>query len=262
MISYRGRHAQLYDLFYRDKNYVAEAAFVHGCIRRFLDLPGRHLVDLACGTGRHAVAFHRLGYAVTGVDHSESMLEVARENARREEAAVSFRHGDLRDLGPLGGPWDVATCLFDSIGYVRTNEALEAVFQGIREAVQLGGLLILEYWHAGAMLRSYDPVRVRRWEDPTGAVLRISETSLDCAHQTATVKYNVYEHRADGTYTHFEESQSNRFFLVQEMHLWLSANGFIPLACFDGFTERPVSQDTWHVVAVAKRSLGARTGKP
>jgi SAM-dependent methyltransferase len=259
MSSYQGRHAELYDLLYEAKDYEAEAQFLHQCLLRFSSGASRRVVDLACGTGRHAIALERLGHELAGVDSSDSMLRVAGVNAAAAKARVQFLAGDLRSLDVAGAPFDAATCLFDSIGYLGTNEALEQALRGIHSSVRPGGLFILEFWHAAAMLRSHDPVRVRRWQRPEGEVLRIAETQLDCERQLASVTYSIYEHRKDGTFTSFQETQTNRYFLVQEMAHWLTATGFSPLAFHDGYSfEGRVTAETWHVLAVARREVGAR----
>ena len=259
MASYAGRHADLYDIFYGEKDYAGEARFVHDCLARFATGSSRRVVDLACGTGRHAIALEQLQHELLGVDSSESMLRVARKNAAAAGARVDFLEGDLRTLDIAGAPFDAAACLFDSIGYVATNEALKQTFRGIHRTVRPGGLLVFEFWHAAAMLRAHDPVRVRRWQLPDREVLRISETRLDCAQQLARVAYSVYQHRNDGTFDFFEETQTNRYFLVQEMAHWLSATGFAPLAFFDGYSfAGQVTASTWHVVAVARREAGER----
>ena len=80
MNSYTGLHARVYDEIYAEKPYVDEARFVH----ELAGAPGGKLLDVACGTGRHAVAFADLGYEVTGVDINEELLAAA---ARRRGAA-------------------------------------------------------------------------------------------------------------------------------------------------------------------------------
>jgi SAM-dependent methyltransferase len=258
VISYEGRHAELYDLFYAEKDYGGEAAFVHACLERHAAGPARRVLELACGTGRHALALERLGHEVVALDHSEAMLRVARARAAQAASRVEFREGDLRALDPPGAPFDAAVCLFDSLGYVATNEGVAAALRGVHRAVRPGGLFVFEFWHAAAMLRGYDPVRVRRWTVPDGEVLRISETRLECERQLAHVSYSVYEHRRDGTYAALRETQTNRYFLVQEMARWLETAGFAPLAWHDGFSASgPVTEATWHVVAVARREGAA-----
>jgi SAM-dependent methyltransferase len=255
MSSYIGRHADLYDLFYADKPYAQEAAFVHQCLQRYTDGPSQHILELACGTGSHALALEKLGYDITAIDYSEDMLNWARRKAAAANAHIQFYQQDMRALDVAGRPFDAVICLFDSIGYVGTNEALLQVLAGVHRHLRPEGLFVFDLWYAGAMLKRYDPVRVRRWSVPEGEVLRISETTLDHVRQFAHVMYTVYELRRDGTYSSFQETQTNRYFLVQEMAGLLAASGFIPVKWFSGFTEdNSISEATWHVVAVACRS--------
>lgn len=257
MSSYLGRHAELYDLFYADKPYEREAAFVDERLRAHAApgaAPARRILELACGTGRHALLLEGLGYEVTAIDHSADMLAVARHRAAEAGSRADFRLGDLRGLAVPGAPFDAAVCLFDALGYVATNDALLAALRGVRRHLRPDGLFVFEFWHAAAMLRSYDPVRVRRFAPPGGGeVVRISETRLDVARQLGHVAYTVIELRADGAWRKTEETQTNRYFLVQEMAGWLASGGFEPVSFCDGFRAAgAITSDTWHVVAVAR----------
>jgi SAM-dependent methyltransferase len=253
MSSYIGRHAMLYDLFYGDKPYAQEAEFVHLCIQRYRDGNTKRLLELACGTGNHALALEKYGYTITATDYSPDMLELAQGKAKKMDSHVDFRWQDMRSLELTDHSFDVVICLFDSIGYVATNEALMKVLRGIHRCLRPGGLFIFEFWHAAAMLKGYDPLRIRRWRVPDGEVLRISETVLDPAKQLASVAYTIYELKTDGRYSCLNETQTNRFFLVQEMAGWLLASGFIAVNWFAGFTNiEHITEVTWHVVAVAR----------
>lgn len=259
MISYAGRHAELYDLFYSDKPYAAEAAFVDGCLREFSDGPRSRLLDVACGTGRHSFEFERLGYQVLGVDYSPDMLERGRQNAQARGSSVKFRLADMRELSLGEDSYDAVSCLFDSIGFARTTGGVLSALRGMHLHLRPGGLLVFEFWHGPAFLRHFDPVRVRRWRRPHGEVLRISETSIDFPSQLANVRYSVYELDHDHTYHAFQESQTNRFFHVAEMSAYLAQAEFSPLKWFAGCSrDENISDQTWHVVAVARKSVRAR----
>jgi SAM-dependent methyltransferase len=254
MSSYIGRHAELYDIFYADKPYEEEAAFVHQCLQQYRGGTTRSLLELACGTGSHALALEKLGYQIVATDYSEDMLARARHKAAELGSSVDFRWQDMRALDVRERPFDAVICLFDSIGYVETNEAIMRVLKGVHRHLCPDGLFIFEFWHAGAMLRRCDPVRVREWAMPEGKFIRISQTELDCAKQTAAVRYSVYELRNDGTYDGFEETQVNRYFLIQEMAALLSSCDFTPLKWFSGFSDNEeIDENTWHVLAVAGR---------
>lgn len=254
---YIGRHAELYDLFYANKPYAEEAQFVHECIQRYIQGSAHRLLDLACGTGSHAFEFERFDYQVIATDYSTDMLKRARRKARVNGSQIEFLQQDMCKLNVPEQPFDVVTCLFDSIGYVVTNENILLVLKGIHSHLRSGGVFIFEFWHAPAMLKHYEPVRIKRWKLSDKEIMRISETELDYANQQARVTYTVYEFLAAGTYKAFSETQVNRYFLLQEMKGWLSAAGLQMIKAFAGFkNDENISDSTWHVVAVARPIVG------
>nr|HMS57161.1 methyltransferase domain-containing protein [Fimbriimonadaceae bacterium] len=76
--SFFDSHAPHYEENVFTKNTRFEVDFL---VELFDLLPGSHLLDMGCGTGRHAIEFAKRGFKVTGVDLSEGMLAVARKNA-------------------------------------------------------------------------------------------------------------------------------------------------------------------------------------
>jgi SAM-dependent methyltransferase len=254
LTSYLGRHAELYDLFYADKPYAAEAAFVEECLTKYSVGPATRLLEIACGTGTHAFHLEKYGHQITASDYSEGMLLRAKQKAAEKLSKVEFQLQDMTQLEVSGRPFDAAYCLFDAIGYVQTNPALSNVLDGVHKHLRADGLFVFEFWHAAAMLRHYDPIRVKKWETDDSTVLRISETSLDVANQLSRVTYSIYELSNNGTYSALTETQVNRYFLLQEMRQWLTSSGFTPVKWFAGFTDdEAITDETWHIVAVARR---------
>jgi SAM-dependent methyltransferase len=155
--SYTGLHAATYDAVYADKPYAEEARFVH----ELVGTRGGRLLDVACGTGRHASAFAGLGYDVTAVDLNKELLEIGR-TARG--ADVRFLGGDMRDLSVEGGPFDVVTCLFDSLGYAGDNDGVVATLRSLGRHAGSGGVVVCEFLHAAAI------AALRRERDPRQAL--------------------------------------------------------------------------------------------
>ena len=58
----------------------------------------KRILDVGCGTGRHALSLARRGYEVVGVDLSEGLLARACQKARLESLDVSFVRCDARAL--------------------------------------------------------------------------------------------------------------------------------------------------------------------
>lgn len=76
--------------------------------------PGDHVVDVACGSGRHALPLAARGVRVTGVDVSAEAIGYARRHAVGD---ATFVVGDMADL-PSDLAADVALCMGNAFGYL------------------------------------------------------------------------------------------------------------------------------------------------
>jgi SAM-dependent methyltransferase len=255
MSSYNGFYAEIYDLLYNDKPYADEALFVHSTLQKYQNKPVNKILELACGTGNHAFELEKYGYDIFGIDWSEDMLFQARRKASLLKSKIQFSCQDMCGLDLKNKKFDAVLCLFDSIGYVQKNDAIYKVLCNVYDYLGDNGLFIFEFWHATPMLKSYDPVRIKRLNTGQSLIIRISETTLDCLKQTAIVSYQIIKLNNDGSYYALQETQGNRFFLVQEMVGLLTHCGFLPLEFFSGFQEGiPITEDSWHIVAIAKKN--------
>ncbi|MEF3364971.1 class I SAM-dependent methyltransferase [Methylocystis sp. 9N] len=255
MSFYQGRYAELYDLFYCDKPYADEARFVHDRLCWHAGEPPLRILELACGTGRHAIELAKLGCSITATDCSDSMLKVAAQKGSQARANITFDLCDMSALPTTEQPFDAVICLFDSIGYLGADENIASMLDGVRRNLKRGGLFLFEFWHADTMVKKFEPVRIRRLETDTSSIIRLSETTLDIERRQAHVRYDIYELKQNGTYEFFSETQSNRFFTVDEMEGFANRAGFEPLAAYAGFSESlDITDETWHIVAVWRRS--------
>jgi SAM-dependent methyltransferase len=248
--------AGLYDLFHRSKPYRAEARFIRDAVVEMRGRSGRtlKLLDLACGSGSHAVEFSRLGFDVTGVDSSPEMLAYARRKARTARRSIRFEHQDLTRLSLRGETWDVATCLFDSIGYLRADLRIRRALGRISTALVPGGILFLEVWHAPAMLEEFDPVRIRRVRTDRIEGVRIAETRLRKRGNVAEVSYEIFSRKRGGAWHRFHEKHVNRFFTATEISDLVEGSGFRIKRILGGYdnASKPARR-AWHLVVVAER---------
>lgn len=132
----------LYDFIYSEfKDFEAEASQVANLLRK--ECPSaRKLLDVGCGSGRHAAALiTEHGYEIDGLDIESGFLEIARERC----PTGRFFRGDMASFD-LGSTYDAVLCLFSSIGYVRTLERLALAARSIRRHVNAGGVAIIEPW--------------------------------------------------------------------------------------------------------------------
>lgn len=242
-------YSQYYDLLYRDKDYAAEARYVHELIARYR--PGaRSVLDLGCGTGRHAALLAEHGYDLTGVDFSEEMLRVARETA----PGLKFVHGDVRSLR-LGKTFDVVASLFHVMSYQTTNADLRAALATIREHLAPGGMFVFDCWYGPAVLTSRPETRIKRLEDANIQVTRLAEPVLYPNENLVDVNYQVLIRDKHGpALEELRETHKMRYLFVPEVQLLLDSEGLRLEAVKAFMSDEEPGFDTWGVVFVGTRA--------
>jgi len=176
--------AELYDLVYSFKDYPAEAARVRELVEAAGGRGEGTLLDVACGTGMHLESL-RAHYAVEGTDLDDGLLAIAR--GRLPE--VPLHHADMRGFN-LGRRFDVVTCLFSAIGYVRDVEGLRAAVASMARHLEPGGALAVEPWFTPDDIRP-DFVGVSSQSFPELTIVRMSHTRVEGAVSIVAFEYLV-----------------------------------------------------------------------
>lgn len=130
-----------YDLLNSQKNYAEEVDRLLAKIEQHKRSAGNRLLDIACGTGEH-VAFLSKKMDCEGLDVDPEFVKLSKEKLPQ----LTFHVGDMTTF-KLSGKYDVVTCLFSSIGYVKTKETLKSTISNMAEHIVAGGLLIIEPWY-------------------------------------------------------------------------------------------------------------------
>jgi SAM-dependent methyltransferase len=140
----------------------AEAALTIGRIVETTSLPkGSDVLDVACGRGRHARAFARLGYRVTGIDLSPRAIETARRITRQEQLDVDFQEGDMR-ASPCAHCFDMVVNLFTSFGYFDRDEDNLKSVRAMARAIKKNGWLVQDFMNVDQVVADLVPVDERR----------------------------------------------------------------------------------------------------
>jgi malonyl-CoA O-methyltransferase len=128
------------------------------------DLVGLKVIDLGCGTGRHAIRLAQAGASVQAVDFSEAMLARARDKAAGLN--ISFHQLDLtRQLPFADAAFDRVVC-----GLVLEHiKALDPFFAELRRLCRPGGCAVVSAMHPAMMLRG---VQARFWDPESGQEVR------------------------------------------------------------------------------------------
>jgi SAM-dependent methyltransferase len=146
---------------------------------------GGMILDLACGSGRHAVEMSVRGYNVVGYDLSVAMLARAADEAHDRNQKLNFLHGDMRDIG-FEEMFDGVYCWSTSFGYF-DDEKNFLVAQRIHRSLRKGGMLLLDVANRDFVTQR-QPSLV--WFEGEGCVC-MDEMRVDFIHSRLRVKRMV-----------------------------------------------------------------------
>ena len=207
--------AQYYDRIYAFKDYAAEAACLAALVRQSLQSEGKRLLDVACGSGHH-IEHLKAHFDVEGLDINEILLNIARQR----NPGVAFHLADMIEFD-LGYRFDVVTCLFSSIGYVRTLENPGRAVASMANHVKPGGLLIVEPWFTPDVWQPGHPhALLVEWDD-----LKIARVNTSFAEGRLSWFDLHYLVGTPESTTHFMEHHELGLFTMEEMRVMMESAG-------------------------------------
>jgi ubiquinone/menaquinone biosynthesis C-methylase UbiE len=244
-------YSQYYDLLYSDKNYFAEVNYVDNLIKAHIK-EGKTLLDLGCGTGKHAELFCEKGYMVHGVDLSYEMLEIAQKRALNKKEQLKFTHSNIQELN-LNKHFDVVVSLFHVMSYQNSNEALIQAFEVAKQHLKQGGIFIFDFWYGPAVLTDLPVTRVKRLENELIKVTRIAEPTLETQTNIVNVNYDVFiEDKNTNQIIQKKELHSMRYFFDTELELICQKIGFSIVNKYEWMNKNKPNFESWNTVWIVK----------
>lgn len=255
-------YARYYDLLYRDKDYAAEAEYVAGLIRKFHP-SAKSILELGSGTGIHASLLAEKGFTVHGVERSEEMINIARQNVANhptiQPSNPLFSQGDLRSIR-LSKFFDVVISLFHVISYQTTNEDVAAAFETARQHLNPGGVFIFDVWYGPAVLTERPDVRIKRMADDQTEITRLAEPVLHPNENIVDVNYQVFVRDLTcQTVAELKETHAMRYFFKPEIELFAKQAGFQCQHAEEWLSCKAIGCDTWGVCFVMKNAVAPKS---
>jgi SAM-dependent methyltransferase len=247
------RFARFYDLDYEP--FQDDVALYQG----FAEMTGGPLLELGCGTGRLLVPLARAGFAITGVDMSAKMLDVARQKVALSGLSerIQIVQADMRQVD-LPQRFRMAFIAINSFMHLTTLEDQLAALQAWRKLLLPGGLLVIDVDNPNPphLLEADGRLELQtRWFDPgTGAtVLKLISRTADIARQLQHVMFIYDEVFPDGSTRRTLAPFQARYLYRFEGELLLDRAGYVPEHVYGSYDLDPYESDSERMVFVARR---------
>ncbi len=187
---------------------------------------GSPVVELGVGTGRIAIPTAAAGIELIGVDASEGMLEVCREQAELAGVAqlLDLRVGDLR-APPVAERVRLVTCPFRAFLHLQTDADRLVALRAARGMLLPGGRLVFDVFEPGA-----DDIAEThaRWLEREPGIFERADWDEDARTLTLSVR------SADS-----ESTMSLAWISPSEWNALLHEAGFEVVACYGWFDRMP-----------------------
>ncbi len=241
---------------------------------RFVDWPGRlkremptlesvlqahevrRVLDVACGTGQHAIALAQRGYEVLGVDASAGMIDRARENAETAGVTPRFVQAGFGAVHTVvSEPFDAVLCLGNSLPSLLSEEALLVTLTDMADVLVPGRVLFvqnLNYDRVWTSRERFLPVESFRQGDDEWLFLRF----VDFHERTSTFNMVVL-HKQDHLWSYTADSTELRPIFKDDLQRLLDRTGFVATGLYGDYTLHPYERhSSGDLIVVAKRKGG------
>jgi len=236
-------------MLYKDKDYESESNYIISLIKKY-NPEAKSILDLGCGTGRHAELFSNKGFIVLGVDQSKYMLN---EAMNRKNNNLDFIEGDVRFL-KLDKKFGVVTALFHVLSYQITNKDVESLIRTAYNHLNKNGLFIFDFWYGPAVIIQKPEVRIKELENDNIKFIRIAKPMIDFSRNVVKVCYKIFVvDKKNKTFLEHEESHPMRFFFHPELELFIENIGFKLESKFSWLKFEKPSENDWSVVWVVRK---------
>ena len=199
---------------------------VRWLIKEYLINPEMKILDVGCGTGRHAINLATKSYNnITGIDLSPSMIKAAQIVAQEKNVPVEFRICDAREL-PFENEFDAAICLCEgAFGLLENDDENYKVLKAVHRALKTQGIFILTTLN---LFRDaeFDPMTCR-------VAMEIEITQKDGRIKTLNC--------------------SDRSYTFPELKWVLEQHGFEVILGANPFSEEPIRYGSMEFMVVSKK---------
>jgi SAM-dependent methyltransferase len=242
-------YSKYYDLLYKDKDYEKETSFI---VKQLHDLKKTNgkILEIGCGTGRHAELLVRNGYSVHGIDVSAQMIEMAKkregENLVFEKKSIDEVQGDEQ--------YDIIISLFHVVSYFHTNEAQDQLFKKISKLIKKDGVVLFDYWYGPGVLTDKPSVRKKIVSSEEMEIVRVSTPAMHINENMVDVHFDLLvKDKKNHTEKNMKELHKMRYLFLPEIVSRLDLNDFTMLKTTEWLSDNLLSDKSWYGFTVAQK---------
>ena len=238
------KYADYYNLFYAEKDYKAEADYIDSLIKQYSEISVNHILNIGCGTGNHDQFLVDYGYQIDAFDMSEKMIKTAKSkkisNANFFVANTNTFFSDKK--------YDCIISLFHVLSYHINNDAVNKMFEIVKNNLKPGGIFIFDCWSGVGVLNDPPVVRVKDFDTVNEKILRIAIPEMHYELNVVDVNYRLkIEDRITHVTNEVIENHKMRYFFQTELLLYAKNNALEIDFFYEWMTRESLNKNSWNM---------------
>lgn len=209
----------------------------------------KNILEIACGSGRFLVPMAKAGHTVTGLDFDEYMHRKI-ESKAAGMGNIAWRKANVIRDG-WGSGFDVVVLagnfLMNLISDMDYEEAQQLLFRKAADALVPGGCIYIDYGYTMHPENWFHaPGENVIWqgtdsEGNTGRMILFNST-FDKERSISRFIRRFELTLADGSEIKEDIPSLKHFAALEQVHTWLSSNGFIVVEEYGDYDRSPISE--------------------
>jgi SAM-dependent methyltransferase len=244
------KYADYYDLIYSHKDYKKEVNYLNAILMKLKVKTKANILELGCGTGKHAVELSKLNYSVHGIDISKDMVRLAK---KQKTLKLNFEIGDVRKFRSLM-LFDAVISLFHVISYQLNYYDLLDTFKTANINLKKNSFFIFDCWYGPAVLSHPPKIKYKHIKQKDFKLTRVAYPNLLQRESVVDVEYKIrITDKISKKNIDFNEVHRVRYYFKSEIEYFLEQAGFKLMENFEWMTSKQLSEKTWGSCYVAKK---------
>jgi SAM-dependent methyltransferase len=259
--SYYSRRAHYFNLLDRQlpERYKLELDFIEYAFSNYATRPISKVLDIACGNGRHLLGLAKQGYECTGIDYTPENIQIAKENANRENISINLLQGDSTQLN-YEDEFDAILAINVLHLLPNDNDVLKCLGM-IHSALRSGGILVCnignpfyesERWYS--LKKIFEGTIVEEEQTSDVHVMEIGRlVDFDPMYGVAWWQETSIIEAPEGTHV-FRDKEHIRLFTYWDIIHYLKEIGFKEIKCYpDWLINQPKRPKAARLVFVSRK---------
>ncbi len=230
--------AKLYDSFSVDAPSDRWGAYIFNLLKKKSIKPGAKILDIACGTGKITLELYKLGYAVTALDSSEEMLEIAAMRFANAGARIPVICQDMCEIR-MHGSVDAVVCINDGINYLTEDSDISEAFRGVSRVLRSDGAFLFDI----STKHKLQSMHEKAYFEENDEGLYIWQSEYDKESDILTMDLSLYTHYENDLYEKTLETHRQKAHSPKNLEKMLDESGFNNTEYFECFTEHAPSDE-------------------